>query len=83
LSVKAQFWTSDGTGKKRQDFFGATRSCRFFRQEGRVNTRQSGFFPLATTSVGWVPEPAHPEGQSEAEDSERSGELCGRAADGE
>ena len=48
-----------------------------------MNTRQLEIFPLATTSVGWVPDQHTRKGQSEAEDSERSGELCGRAADGE
>ena len=54
--MKVRFWTSDGTGKKVPRFFRCDKILSFFPSEGRVNTRQLGFFPLATTSVGWVPD---------------------------
>ena len=42
--------------KSVRDSCGAQGSLTLFISEGRVNTRQSGFFPLATTSVGRVPD---------------------------
>ena len=60
MAVKGRFWTSDGPaterGKNGRKFFASPRSCRFFHQRGAWNTRQLGFFPLATTPVGWVPD---------------------------
>ena len=43
-------------GKNGRKIFASPRSCRFFHQRGAWNTRQLGFFPLATTPVGWVPD---------------------------
>ena len=48
--------TSDGTGEERSKNFRFDKIPSFFHQRGAWNTRQLGFFPLATTSVGWVPD---------------------------
>jgi hypothetical protein len=48
--------TSDGTGEERLKNFRFAKILSFFHQRGAWNTRQLEFFPLATTSVGWVPD---------------------------
>jgi len=43
-------------------------------------TRQLAIFPLATITVGWVPDRT-PEAEAKRRTRSESGELCGRAAD--
>lgn len=67
-------------GQQRQDL-GVAKGFRTISTVIRARkTRQLVFFPLATPTVGWVLDRT-PEAEASAADSERSGELCGRAAD--